>query len=427
MNGTYIFAQLGSPHQSRLIRIIEVVALLPLTSAMWHILKTALVGVWVQAQAEPFLLAMLSSLMGGGFVVGPATIKLILVAVAIYVVCLWVAVLLSDNTFVSQKPVAIAVQIGLVLGSLTMVSVMWIQRAQMDALFFSLGIFLLPLAVAVHQVERLRRLVVKGIAANKFRLYAISLALLALTTTIVMTTDSSPPHPVADPRLLEPMSDKELRAMADLAPPAAREGLYNALLASVKKSKTISDVPVEIRVGEYRYRIPMNYLTPYGNWKEQKKFDSFGFKTFLPDFRGLDRRNFIDSRHPDKVTVIWYDKQPAEAEEMLERSIKYKIIESSPSLEEYGLKGYKHNNAIWGEVDWIGQGNHGYTMFITCSHTAPNPGCKVEYHHKTNRYWLVYRYGAHHLPQWRDIDDGINRLLLQWREAANTHFSSTER
>lgn len=246
-------------------------------------------------------------------------------------------------------------------------------------------------------------------------LWLVASALFMVTNAC----DSSMGVRATDPKLMEPISDLELQAIANRAPPDAREDMLAALRASVEKSKNISDRPVEVRVGEYRYRIPLNYFNPWGEDNPSVKVQRFsGFKAFLPDYRGYDRKNFIDAHHPDKVEVTWYaegESSDVEVEYRLNRALKSKDIEPTPSFRRDGLDGYKKSRPIWGEIVWIGTGTHGQLLFIECSPDAPNPLCDVRYHNKKNRYWLYYHFNVRHLAKWREIDDNINRLIISWR------------
>ena len=190
---------------------------------------------------------------------------------------------------------------------------------------------------------------------------------------------------------------------------------------------------VEIRVGEYRYHIPLNYINPRGNFKGQRweypnrakeeknrgyrTFPTAGFKTFLPDYRGYDQDNFRDPFHPDKITVNWLadDAGAGETETRLRNLTTANLIEPIPSLSLHGLKGYKGAGAYIDRVIWIGVGSHGEKMFIQCVTKVPKPLCQVRYHQKVNRYWLAYTYTDSHLANWRAIDDNVNCLLMTWR------------
>lgn len=419
------------------LRLLEVIALLPLTTLVLYAIVMTVIGFSVGGQTQPILLGIFLFLMGWFPLVPNSTaIVFFLLGMAIYVLCLWAAVLLSNETLAARKPTALGVLLGILLGALMIVAIMAVKHDFSDAPLFWIGIFILPFGIALHQLDRLRRVSFNDIATNRFRLSIGILAVITLMVTVLMTNtpSSSSPTSVTDPRILETPSDAEIRAMADGAAPEYRDIRYKALLANIEKSKSISDTPTEIRVGAYRYQIPMNYLTPWGDFKGQKDFqyrgppklfehkgektfDSSGFVMFLPDFRGYDRKNFLDEFHSDRIDVNWSAEEQGttEVETRLNNRIKFKMMEPMPSLSRHGLKGYKGLRVDINKEVWVATNRDGQKIAIQCSLDTPNRLCQVQYHHKPNQYWLSYTYKDIHLAKWREIDTNINRLLMSWR------------
>lgn len=419
----------------RWLLLLEAVALLPLSIIALKVIGVAITGAWLGGQSEPVLLVMFLTLTGGLFEIGPAMTTVTLSGAAIYVASLWMAILFPRGALTSHKPMSLVVLVGLLVGVLLTIAVMAARRDFLSAPFFWICIFIIPLGIALHHIERFRRVHVSAISVVQFRVSLGLLALLTFVVTALMNTDYLSPRPsVRDPRILDTYSDEELRAIANRVPPEHRASKYKGLVASVEKSKRISDALIEIHVGEYRYRVPMNYLTPWGDFRKQRgfsneklvkrleykgeqTFESSGFYAFLPDYRGYDRKNFLDPFHPDRIDAHWWAEEhgTTEAEARIRSRINFKMMEPIPSLSNHGLKGYRGLGVDVNKEVWTGLNRDGQMLFIQCWPKSQNPLCQVRYHHKPNRYWLSYTYKRIHLAQWREIDANINGLLTSWR------------
>ncbi len=250
--------------------------------------------------------------------------------------------------------------------------------------------------------------------------FFLTVGLSAVIVMMVSANKSTKPPVVSNPDILEPISEADLLRLADGWPEEQRDGALKALRESLEKSKNISDAPVKVKVGEYDYVVPMNYLTErggYSNTLDERR--SLSARIFLPDYHGYTRKNFIDPFHPDRIDLTFYGRRGNNiqtADVLLDRSIRFELVEPESKTTQFGLSGYESLHSS--DIVWIGESARGHHIFMECSRGTENEICRVQYKHQKNDYGIFYYYHARHLPQWREIDNKVNDLILSWRRNA---------
>ncbi len=98
-------------------------------------------------------------------------------------------------------------------------------------------------------------------------------------------------------------------------------------------------------------------------------------------------------------------------------------FEPSPSLQRYGLEGYRRLGKNNSGVLWTGARSNGEFFFIQASlapEELPRPGitfplCQSRYFSEKEDLFIAYRYPQDHIAKWREIDDAIWEKLREWR------------
>ena len=186
-----------------------------------------------------------------------------------------------------------------------------------------------------------------------------------------------------------------------------------------------STKPIRARLGSMDLAIPVNYFTPKGA-REKEILDGrggFGFKLFMPNFIGYTKHNWKDRFDPNLVQVLEVSSGNSHrtAEALFES--RKASLEPSPSFQAHELKGYRRKLPELRGLHWTGTTSHG-EFFVLESTLAPgekqpypdhNPLCSTQYFSQKYGLFIAYMYSQRHISQWRQIDDGIWRLLHSWR------------
>lgn len=222
---------------------------------------------------------------------------------------------------------------------------------------------------------------------------------------------------LSDPSLLAPADDSMLIDMANKAAPQYRESKLRALRAAEEKSSAISDAPVSLELsGVGRFRVPMNYISPWGNSKlELGERKSYRFYMFLPFFFGYDRKNFLDQLNPDIVDVSIYARAAGRGiavEQEMQNILESGFAERNVNMDQFGLMAYSGQDPD--RVDFTARNDSGELMHFNCSKNQFNDLCKIDYL-TSHGYYLYYVFSALHLKNWKLIDLNVVKKIESWR------------
>ncbi|GAA0859090.1 hypothetical protein [Aliiglaciecola litoralis] len=216
--------------------------------------------------------------------------------------------------------------------------------------------------------------------------------------------------------LLPTLTEEEIALYTVSYPSGIGRSDEDTLRQMIKKSECQRYTPVLVTLGELSFKVPMNFITPWGNYKEKLSTDLFGFSVFMPDYNGYDRRNFIDKFNSSKVQVsVYSESNPPgpEPEVGINRLVNYGLLSRATELDQYDLELYE--SSLNDRITALANTDAGQRIYVTCSTTTPNKICVMEYHHQPNGYWLILEFRYKHLSKWKEIDSKVNDLLTYWK------------
>jgi len=188
-----------------------------------------------------------------------------------------------------------------------------------------------------------------------------------------------------------------------------------SMAASEKKLDTSL---VKVSVGQYIYMIPMNFMTPYGDYPKElsSKDDLIQIRLYLPDFTGYAANDSpIGKYNPDEVDVMWNAYGVGiDAESMLERSLKFQLVSRNPIADKLDLTAYK-DLADDDAITYMSEAVHGSKVMIQCYTGGVNDICKINYFHEKKRFGIFFSFNAKYLKDWKIIDKKINFLINNLR------------
>lgn len=213
---------------------------------------------------------------------------------------------------------------------------------------------------------------------------------------------------------------------------------------AAKVARLFSTKLIRVRVGTTEYVLPRNFLTYKGAEEpDVLEYEYLMFVLFLPEFGGYSISNWEESWfHKQRIDVLQLrsvDKhatvplagggttlvQPANYGEPRARFSNLKaLLETRPSLHQFGLEGYRQKNYPTVRiVTWTGTRSNGEFVFFQSSFgpaESPEKGmirghCDVRYYSDKEDLYVAYRYDQGHIAKWRDIDDAIWTKIKQWR------------
>lgn len=190
-------------------------------------------------------------------------------------------------------------------------------------------------------------------------------------------------------------------------------------LAEEAFERGYTTTPVHVTLEGHAYRIPMNYLTAFGNQPREMTPKYVNVFMFLPDFSGYAKDNYLDPFDKRKITVFWGRSfGGAPPENRLANLFKYLGVERDPYEHRYGLAVHAGKRD---HVDWlVGRRRNGDLIVFECYRNAPekgivNPLCITQYPNRENGYDLNYRFSLDQLAKWQEIDARINATIMGWR------------
>lgn len=201
---------------------------------------------------------------------------------------------------------------------------------------------------------------------------------------------------------------------------------------------------VRISMGNHRYAIPANFLTPKGaQLADVLSYRYLGFVLFLPDYGGFTKENWReDWFHPQRIDVLEISRVDKTAmiprsDGRIERirpagygepqagfSNLKRLLEAQPSLRVADLAGYRRVNARSNKtVVWAGHRSNDEFFFFSSTSAPGEPLpvgsayglCDVRYYSEKEDLFIAYRYKQRHIERWRQIDDAIWGRIKAWR------------
>jgi hypothetical protein len=205
------------------------------------------------------------------------------------------------------------------------------------------------------------------------------------------------------------------QASSGLAADKRIEG-KGARLAREAVEKGYSTAIVRANLDGREYRIPMNYLTPFGNQQPEQTPKYLNVFVFMPDYRGYDRENYKDPFDRRKITLFWgrgFGGLPAE--QKLANAKVALGVSAEPREQRYGLA--VHSSADPQTDFYVGRRKTGELLLIRCRYAGGavvNPSCDARYPTRDG-HGIAYRFSLDHLQKWREIDERLNALIAGWR------------
>ncbi len=176
--------------------------------------------------------------------------------------------------------------------------------------------------------------------------------------------------------------------------------------------------PVELKVHGHQFRIPANYLK-YRSDRQGGERVNIKLVALLPDFQGYSgwedssfKSNAADS---PVVEMLLHDDQVKLSEAgWLARIYMPYVEDPNGSDGPYGLKQYqfREDSGYRNQDLFVGQTEHG-PMVLQCeraSQQVTNPSCHREFP-IAHGVALNYRFKRSYLARWREIADGVSKLV----------------
>jgi len=179
---------------------------------------------------------------------------------------------------------------------------------------------------------------------------------------------------------------------------------------------------VRVSVGQDAYMIPMNFMTPYGDYPKEfsSKDDLMQVRLYLPEFTGYAANDSpIGKYNPDEVDVMWNAYGVGiDATSMLDRSLKFELVSRNADADKLDLTAYK-DLVDDDATTYMSEAAHGSKVMIQCYTGGVNDICKINYFHKQKQFGIFFSFNAKYLKDWKMIDERINSMIDSWKSKSS--------
>jgi len=183
---------------------------------------------------------------------------------------------------------------------------------------------------------------------------------------------------------------------------------------------------IELKVHGRKFHIPANYLK-YRSDRQGGERKEIKLTAILPDLQGYSgwddssfKSNAVDSSVVDML--IHEDAVRLNEHDWLERIYMPYVANPKGVQGPFGLVQYvfREDSGYRNEDLFVGQGDKG-PVVIQCvrfSQQVPSPGCHREFP-IAHGVALSYRFKRAHLAHWKEMSDGIEKLVQSFRPASH--------